>query len=207
MNEEYQNYDAGRSKRSALDESTIKMEQMRLQQSVASNYLRLISQTQRLNRADAYSVDRAIPLDKPHPTATTFVVLPRGNRQDRPHWLIELHIPRSTPTAYGIEVAGDIVLGVMRYGNKRPDLDLGLYSAEEKGVSRRHAMLCPEFDSLLLVDLHSTNGTWHNNTRLDPHRPVALVTGDVVSLGVLTFVVHISSTPRDLGDGTNHGMK
>jgi hypothetical protein len=206
MNEEYRNYDAGRSKRTALDETTIRMEEQRLQQSVASNYLRLISQTQRLAHAEISPVGHTHSVDRPHRGATTFVVLPRGNRQDRPHWLIELQISKSTPTAYGIEIAGDVVLGVMRYGNKRPDLDLALYSGDEKGVSRRHAMLCPEFDSLMLVDLYSTNGTWLNNVRLEPHRPHALSNGDIVSLGLLTFIVHIASTPRDLGDGTNHGL-
>ena len=201
MNEDYRNYDAGRQKRAALDETTIKLEEQRMQQAIASNYLKLTSQTRRLSRFDAAELDRSSVTEPQRRSASTFVVLPRGSRQDHPHWLIELHIPKLTTHAYGIEIAGDVVLGVMRYGNKRPDFDLGLYGAEEKGVSRRHAMLCPEFDSLLLVDLHSTNGTWLNNTRLEPHRPAALCSGDVISLGLLPFVLHITSTPHDLGDG------
>src|SRR5687768_3119514 len=98
MNEEYRNYDSARSIRGALDETTLKLEEMRVQQEVANNYLRLHSRTHRLIRGDIAPLDRSNATEQPQRNATTFVVLPRGNRQDRPHWLIELYIPKLSPT-------------------------------------------------------------------------------------------------------------
>lgn len=200
MNEDIRNFDAGRNKRSALTHLTGQMDAQRLQQAVTSSYVKLKALTQRLIRGEAHQENSSQEIELPQRGASTFVVLPRDNHEIYPHWLIELLIPKATTHAYGIELAGDVVLGVLREGYKRPDLDLGLYGGDLKGVSGHHAMLSPKLNSLLLVDLQSTNGTWLNNTRLDPHSPSLITTGDVISLGTLAFVMHITSAPYDLGD-------
>lgn len=68
-----------------------------------------------------------------------------------------------------------------------PDLDLSPYGAAEKGVSRRHAVIQRGEDTLTLVDLESTNGTYLNGQRLLPKQPRVLRDGDEIRLGRLVF--------------------
>ena len=70
-----------------------------------------------------------------------------------------------------------------------PDLDLAAYGAAEQGVSRRHAMIRRGEDTLTLVDLDSTNGTFLNGQRLLPRQPRVLRDGDEIRLGRLVFHV------------------
>lgn len=67
----------------------------------------------------------------------------------------------------------------------RPDIDLGIYGAFERGISRRHARLFMENDTLYVVDLDSTNGTYLSGTRLPPHTPTPLALHDDLQLGTL----------------------
>jgi hypothetical protein len=181
-------------------EGTVKMEEVRLQQTIARHFLRLASRTHRLRVSDAQHDAQTPPVVEQIDRVKTFVVLPRGNTRDVPHWLIELHFIEPLPPM-GIEVADTFTIGIMRYGDKRPDLDLRSHVADEKGVSRQHVRLEPEHDSLCLTDLASTNGTWINRERIPGNRPIALRDGDVISLGGLSFILHIVSTPADLGLG------
>lgn len=67
------------------------------------------------------------------------------------------------------------------------DLDLGPYGGSEQGVSRRHAAIRRGEDTITLIDLESTNGTYLNGQRLLPHQPRVLRDGDEVRLGRLVF--------------------
>jgi len=71
----------------------------------------------------------------------------------------------------------------------KPDIDLSAYNALEKGVSRSHAALELNEDTLMLVDVGSSNGTYLNGQRLLPNQPRVLRDGDEVRLGKL--VAHI----------------
>jgi len=68
-----------------------------------------------------------------------------------------------------------------------PDIDLALYDAAELGVSRRHGMIRRGEDTLTLVDLDSTNGTFLNGQRLIPHQPRVLRDGDEIRMGRFVF--------------------
>lgn len=68
-------------------------------------------------------------------------------------------------------------------------LDLSLYDAAEQGVSRRHAAIRRAEDSLMLLDLNSTNGTFLNGQRLPPQQPRVLRDGDEIRLGRLVMRV------------------
>jgi|SRR5581483_1348606 hypothetical protein len=70
-----------------------------------------------------------------------------------------------------------------------PDLDLTPYGGMEKGVSRMHAALLRDGDSLTLVDKGSSNGTYLNGQQVLPGRPRVLRDGDEIRLGRL--VCHI----------------
>lgn len=69
-----------------------------------------------------------------------------------------------------------------------PDVDLEPYGGGAAGVSRRHARLLSRPNGWFLEDLHSTNGTFLNEVRVEPQQPVALCSGDHVRLGTLTTV-------------------
>lgn len=71
----------------------------------------------------------------------------------------------------------------------KPDVDFASYGAIEKGVSRQHAALEVNEDTLMLLDVGSSNGTYLNGQRLLPNQPRVLRDGDEVRLGKL--VAHI----------------
>ena len=68
-----------------------------------------------------------------------------------------------------------------------PDLDLTPFGAAEQGVSRRHAIIRRGENTLMLIDLGSTNGTHLNGQRLTPNQPRVLRDGDEVRMGRLVF--------------------
>lgn len=72
---------------------------------------------------------------------------------------------------------------------QQPDLDLTPFGALEKGVSRIHAAICRNDDTLTLVDKGSANGTHLNGQRLVPDQPRVLRDGDEIRLGKL--IAHI----------------
>ena len=69
-----------------------------------------------------------------------------------------------------------------------PDVDLQPYGGGSAGVSRHHARFLHRPEGWFLEDLQSTNGTYLNEVRLLPHRPVRLNSGDLVRFGQLTLI-------------------
>ena len=70
-----------------------------------------------------------------------------------------------------------------------PDIDLTPYQAYASGVSRLHAVVKREADRVVIMDLGSSNGTYLNGRRLNPHTEEPLKHGDVVALGKLKIQV------------------
>ena len=70
-----------------------------------------------------------------------------------------------------------------------PDIDLTPYQAYASGVSRLHAVVKREADRTIVMDLGSSNGTYLNGRRLNPHTEEELKHGDVVALGKLKIQV------------------
>jgi len=68
-------------------------------------------------------------------------------------------------------------------------VDLTPYDAQAKGVSRQHAAILKDGNTLKVVDLGSTNGTYLNGMQLSPHQPRILRDGDEVGLGTLLLKV------------------
>lgn len=54
---------------------------------------------------------------------------------------------------------------------------------DENGVSRLHARLDYTHEQVTITDLGSTNGTYVNRQRIEPHKPRRLKSGDTVNLG------------------------
>lgn len=72
------------------------------------------------------------------------------------------------------------------------DIDLGPYGALEAGVSRQHSCLALKGTTWLIDDLKSMNGTYVNEEKVQPGKPVPLKNGDVIRCGKLSFIFLIS---------------
>jgi hypothetical protein len=70
-----------------------------------------------------------------------------------------------------------------------PDIDLTPYQAYASGVSRLHAVVKRDANRVLVMDLGSSNGTYLNGRRLNPHTEETLSHGDVIALGKLKIQV------------------
>jgi FHA domain len=74
-----------------------------------------------------------------------------------------------------------------------PDIDLTPYQAYASGVSRLHAVVKRDTNRVVIMDLGSSNGTYLNGRRLNPHTEEELKHGDVIALGKLKVQVLLRS--------------
>jgi ribosomal protein L37AE/L43A len=74
-----------------------------------------------------------------------------------------------------------------------PDVDLTPYAGYRMGVSRRHSAMRLQDKQLDVWDLGSSNGTFLNGTRLNPHRPYRVKDGDEVRLGQMVLRVYFQA--------------
>ena len=70
-----------------------------------------------------------------------------------------------------------------------PDIDLTPYQAYASGVSRLHAVVKRDGNRVVVMDLGSSNGTYLNGRRLNPHMEEMLNHGDIVALGKLKIQI------------------
>jgi pSer/pThr/pTyr-binding forkhead associated (FHA) protein len=77
-----------------------------------------------------------------------------------------------------------------------PDVDLAPYNGYDAGVSRRHAVISWHDSGYVLQDLKSLNGTFVNNTRLQPGEAVVISNGDYVQFGTLRAQFRAGSMQR-----------
>ncbi|RME72127.1 MAG: FHA domain-containing protein [Chloroflexi bacterium] len=75
--------------------------------------------------------------------------------------------------------------------NVFPEVDVTDDSEATQTVSRRHARILWQSDTLVIEDLGSVNGTFLNGKRLDPYIPEPLHNGDTVYLGKMEIEVYI----------------
>jgi pSer/pThr/pTyr-binding forkhead associated (FHA) protein len=73
-----------------------------------------------------------------------------------------------------------------------PDIDLSPFGAGDKGVSRFHAGLRRQDNTVVLTDLDSRNHTHINGQRLHTHEVRVLRDGDELRLGRLVMYVYFS---------------
>jgi hypothetical protein len=105
---------------------------------------------------------------------------------------------RGIDTPLMLQFKDELLLG--RKGNDETGpfiLDLTPFGGDEKGVSRTHAALRRLKNTLFLVDMGSSNGTFVNGQRLVSEQPNMLIEGDEIRLGNL--VATITYTPSDAG--------
>ncbi len=70
-----------------------------------------------------------------------------------------------------------------------PDVDLTALGGLEKGVSRKHAVIHHAGADYTVEDMGSTNGTFVNRKRIQPHAPETIKPGDEVRFGKLSLSV------------------
>ncbi len=70
------------------------------------------------------------------------------------------------------------------------DVDLELYQAQEKGLSRQHMRLDATHNPPMVTDLGSYNGTFVNGQKLVPDQPHPLSSGDELRLARLILRVY-----------------
>jgi pSer/pThr/pTyr-binding forkhead associated (FHA) protein len=70
-----------------------------------------------------------------------------------------------------------------------PDIDLVIYGAHEKGISRRHVAIVRFHGQPHLLDLTSVNGTFLNGKRLLADVPYPLEEHNQVRLGTLHLTI------------------
>lgn len=158
--------------------------------------------TEKLKVGDMAGMPQALPLSfggepgsakwfKRLPVSMSTSELP----PETPRWRVELIGLGPTVEPMGLEVVGDTVIGRGRVGTEPADLDLDMYGALEKGVSRRHGLFRPTTNHLYIIDLGSTNGTLHNGIPLGPGVARALKHNDTITLGRFSFTIKIVDGP------------
>ena len=83
--------------------------------------------------------------------------------------------------------------------NSAPDVDLTSFAAYRMGISRRHAALRVADHVVELIDLGSSNGTFVNGQRLNPHQPQVLRSGDEIGLGRMQLRIHFQQPVKSSG--------
>lgn len=97
---------------------------------------------------------------------------------------VALHVIE-TGQILALENAKEFTLGRVD-GAARPDIDLSPFNGLKQGVSRLHASIQIDQESnVTLIDLGSTNGSWVNGIKVEPHIPVIINNGDIIALGKL----------------------
>ena len=71
-------------------------------------------------------------------------------------------------------------------------IDLRALNALQHGVSRQHCQFRREALQLVVTDLHSTNGTYLNDRRLEAGKDAIVLHGDRLILGTLHLLVTFS---------------
>ncbi|MEJ2150889.1 MAG: FHA domain-containing protein [Chloroflexota bacterium] len=110
-------------------------------------------------------------------------------------WRVQLQNKAKT---LGLIIYDDVFVGRMA-GGLIPDVDLTRFAPESLGVSRQHALLRPTENDLYMVDLDSTNGTFHNGVRVSAEVPVRLNDGDTISFGRVHFKIKFLTQPFSPG--------
>lgn len=132
---------------------------------------------------EAGPVAEAEPVEEAEPAAVAEPPTPTG----QPRFIVrDTGTEILLPTTEGDHIIGreDPVSGVF------PEIDMNPHQGEHFGVSRRHAQLTIEAGLIFIQDLDSTNFSFVDRKKLDPHKPIALSNGDEVRLGklVMTFL-------------------
>lgn len=113
-------------------------------------------------------------------------------------WVIDLRVV-GTPLVIQSRIGGELVIG--RKDPKtdyQPDIDLEPFGGLQKGVSRRHAVIYPKNNRLMLRDLNSSNGTYINGKILQGGQEHRLRHNDTLTIGKIQIQVVFAVMPASI---------
>jgi pSer/pThr/pTyr-binding forkhead associated (FHA) protein len=105
-------------------------------------------------------------------------------------------IENENRTTLGVSISHHITIGRTDSKGVEPDLDLTPYGAVQNGVSRLHATIIYEEETLYIEDLNSTNGTRINGFQLTPNRRYRLRDGDELEFGRVRATLRLVRSSR-----------
>lgn len=121
------------------------------------------------------------------------VIAPTGTPHIAPKEPVILHI-EGVIVPLRLQAREQTVLGRLNPRNpRRPDIDLTPFGGFEKGISTIHAVLMRQDNQAIISDMGSTNGTFVNGQRLEPHSRHVLHSGDEVRLGNMMIKIHFGA--------------
>ncbi|MEM7332461.1 MAG: GAF domain-containing protein, partial [Chloroflexota bacterium] len=113
---------------------------------------------------------------------------------EKPVWRVLFEMVSDPSRKFGLDINGEVTFG--RTDDSLGEFDLTPYDADLSGVSRKHILIRPTANNLLVMDLGSTNGTTRNGRSIGIKTPYSLIDGDIISLGKLQLYVHIIERPH-----------
>lgn len=78
----------------------------------------------------------------------------------------------------------------------KPDIDLTVFRAYQRGVSRRHAIITVNDNRLMLIGLNRSAGTAINGTELIPGEAAVLQHGDQITVGGISLKISFARKAR-----------
>ncbi|MCA1054923.1 FHA domain-containing protein [Rossellomorea aquimaris] len=88
-------------------------------------------------------------------------------------------------------VSPELIVNKEKYLIGKSDTEVDGFISYNNAISRIHCKIIRTSESYFLEDLESTNGTYLDNIRLQPYKPVSLKNGDVIRLANSDFKVRI----------------
>jgi hypothetical protein len=129
-----------------------------------------------------------------NPLAASNQLVDIGTR--RP-WRIALLIKRLSLTLI-LDLTDSITLGRQKLENDASTfISLQAFGAEDDGVSRQHLLLKLDGSAVTIEDLNSTNGTFLNEARLEPHTAYPIRHKDELRLGRMEMQIELLTDPMN----------
>jgi len=103
----------------------------------------------------------------------------------------------TSPFTFNVDTINELVIG--RYDSTTrtsPMIDLTPYRALQNGVSRSHAVIKWQDDTLSIIDQNSKNGTYLNERQLVPHKSHPLLDGDHLRVGSLVLQIQLAQSDK-----------
>lgn len=150
------------------------------------------------NQERKRSEDEALPTQNVGPDAKMFEL--QGPVQNPIHTsellIVSFYMPGRTDP---VIVNGMKTITIGRRDPKRqinPTIDLTEDHGAKLGVSRMHAELNFVNNQYYVKDTGSSNGTWVNETKLQPYQPHPVNSGDQIRIGQIAIMIHLSLPQR-----------
>lgn len=146
------------------------------------------------NQERKRSEDEALPTQNVGADAKLFEM--QGQFHTSELLIVSFYMPgRSDP----VIVNGMKTITIGRRDPKRqinPTIDLTEDHGAKLGVSRMHAELNFVNGQYYVKDTGSSNGTWVNETKLQPYQPHPVNSGDQIRIGQIAIMIHLSLPQR-----------